>query len=255
MSFFPRTPSASISTNLLAITAALSMGLVGCSEVEHIADTDLDMGEESEERVLLKGGVQNQLFGSLNPETPSLSGLALETGIESGDLTSGTIDGQSSNTASSETASNEIYDEGGNEDDDDNAARNLEEHCGNSDKESFLALEVSAPAAVSLDEDITDSIKIALYNEGRTDAHKVALSVRLSSDKYLDDGDLEISEGGLVVSGPEAFSEAMIEAGKLQPLVGIGSGDMVLIVHAQQLDPSSGCIIDDQVASLPLEII
>jgi hypothetical protein len=177
-----------------------------------------------------------------------------ETGVDSGDLNPGSIDDQSSNTASPETASNEIYDEGSN-DDDDNAARNVEEYCSDSQKESFLDLEVWAPSAVAMNEDISDSIKIALYNEGRVDAHKVALSVRLSSDKDLDDGDRELSAGGLVVSGPEAFSEAIVEAGKLQPLVGVESGDMVLIVHAQQLDPNSGCIIDDRVVSLPLEII
>lgn len=253
MSFFPRTPAASIS-NLLAITAALSMGLVGCSEAEYAANNALELDEEAEESVLLKGAPQEQLFGSLELEVPSLSGLNPETGIENEDLNPGTIGEQGNNTASSETASNEIYDEGGNEDEG-NTARDFEEHCGNSNKESSLDLEVWAPAAVSIDEDITDSIKIALYNKGRIDAHKVALSVRLSSDKNLDDGDLEISEGGLIVSGPEAFSEAMVEAGKLQPLVGIESGDMVLIVHAQHLDPNSGCIIDDRVISLPLEII
>jgi len=254
MSFFPRPPAASIPNNLLAITAALSMGLVGCSEVEYVANAEPDVSEESEENVLLKGSPEQQLFGSLNPEAPSLSGLDPDTGVERGDLTPGAIDDQSSNTASSETASDEIYDEGSN-DDKDTMARDVEEHCTDSKKESSLDLEVWAPSAVSMDEDISDSIKIALYNEGRIDAHKVALSVRLSSDKNLDDGDRELSAGGLIVSGPEAFSEAMVEAGKLQPLVGVESGDMVLIVHAKQLDPTSGCIIDDRIVSLPLEII
>jgi|GEM_PF-5571897 len=254
MSFCPRPPATSFSNNLLAITAALSMGLVGCSEAEYVANAEPDVSEESEENVLLKGSPEQQLFGSLNPDAPSLSGLNPETGVESGDLTPGAIDDQSSNTASSETASNEIYDEGSN-DDKDTMARDVEEYCTDSKKESSLDLEVWAPSAVSMDEDISGSIKIALYNEGRIDAHKVALSVRLSSDKNLDDGDRELSAGGLIVSGPEAFSEAMVEAGKLQPLVGVESGDMVLIVHAKQLDPTSGCIIDDRIVSLPLEII
>jgi hypothetical protein len=254
MSFFSRKSNLSLS-NFIAITAALSMGLVGCSQSELDTDHELNFEDETEETVLLKGDPEEEevlLKGDpgdsiivFTGQIPSLGNLEPQGGIQ----VEGTISAQESNTASPDTASNDIYDDDGNETSD-----GSEKSCDAQDG-GDLELLFSAPSAVFVGDDLTDAIKVSLRNDGRVDVLKVAVSLRLSSDKTLDDGDLELSEAGLVVGGPSALSDVMIEFGKLQPLVGLESGKYVLIVHAQQIESRSGCIIDDSIASLPLELI
>jgi hypothetical protein len=255
MSFFSRKSTLSLS-NFIAITVALSMGLVGCSQSELDTDHELSFDDEAEETVLLKGDpVEEEVLLKGDPESsvivftgqiPSLGTLETQGGIQ----VEGTISAQENNTDSPDTASNDIYDDDGNETPD-----GSEKDCDDHPEDGGLELSFSAPSAVFVGDDLTDAIKVSLRNDGHVDVPKVAVSVRLSSDKTLDDGDLELSEAGLVVSGPSALSDVMIELGKLQPLVGLESGKYVLIIHAQQIETRSGCIIDDSIASLPLEII
>ena len=259
MSFFSRKSTLSLS-NFIAITAALSMGLVGCSQSELDTDHDLSFDDETEETVLLKGNPdEEEVLLKGDPEStvivftgqiPSLGTLEPQGGIQVEGPGQGTISAQENNTASPDTASNDICDDDGNETPD-----GSEKDCDDHPEDGGLELSFSAPSAVFVGDDLTDAIKVSLRNDGHVDVPKVAVSVRLSSDKTLDDGDLELSEAGLVVSGPSALSDVMIEFGKLQPLVGLESGKYVLIIHAQQIETRSGCIIDDSIASLPLEII
>ena len=258
MSFFSRNSKLS-NSNFIAITVALSMGLMGCSQSEFDPDLELNSADETEGTVLLKGDPTEEevlLKGdSESPiivftgQVPSPGDLDPYGGIPVEGPVSGTISAQEDNTVSGDTA-NDIYDDEGNDTPDGSEA-----NCGDYPEDGGLELSFSAPSAVFVGDDLTDVIKVSLRNDGRVDVPKVAVSLRLSSDKTLDDGDLELSEAGLVVGGPSVLSDIMIEFGKLQPLVGLESGKYALIVHVQPIEASSGCIIDDLIASLPLEII
>ncbi len=254
MSFFPRKNNHSTS-HFIALATALSMGLVGCSQGEFDENHELTFDDETSEQ--MDAGEQGELLKGEPEDSIILSGLVPlpdssepQEGILVDGPEQGTITSQESNTASAETASNSIYNDDGNE-----AAEGTAKNCDELQESGSLALSFSAPSAAFIDDDLTDSLKVSLQNEGRLDAQKVAISIRLSSDKNLDDGDLELNEPSLVVNGPAVFSEEMVEFGKLQPLVGIESGEYVIIVHAQQFDADSNCIIDDSIASLPLQII
>ena len=238
----------SIHNLLITLTAAITMGLVGCApqSPDPVGQVSFDGYGNATSLVKPANSEQSLIFATAYQSPTSASGLPgddLDSGFETFAPTA--TDSSQADDDSNSSAARE-------EEEEQEASRGA---CKEDDLFGNLSVEIDGPAAAFMDDNISKSIKIAIYNDNPSDSSKVQIIVRLSKDSQPDEQDLILTGPEQLVAGPGAFSEQQVDPGALQPLVGIESGKYHIIVSIDEVEFSGHCIIDDNIASFPLEVI
>ncbi len=235
MSSIPcHSPASAISSRLFVLVAALSVALTGCNSSAPGSVGAAEFEPQSAEETLVKPAPSN----AISIDKDSFATL------------SASLPDNNANTVTAASRSDDQDDaisSPGNEDE--------QVECTDADLLGNLSVEIDGPAVAFMDDNISEAVKVVLYNDQRGAQDKVEVSLHLSDDSKLDEGDLILTQPEHTVTGPDAFSVAQIDLGKLQPLVGIPSGKYHVIVRIDEQSASSDCVIDDNVASFPLEIL
>ena len=219
----PLHTTSALNTRLIGLTAALTLALAGCQAPGPEPGTQVEFEVDSVEPTLIKPAPEMPTFATKG--TPPVAPEAPQVEVVS-------------------TARDEEKEE-----------EERPVNCSQDESLGNLSVEIGGPSAAFEGDDISEYIKVVLISDSRIQSPKAEVSVHLSKDESLDEGDLILSAPDLVASSPEMFSELLVEVGKLQPLVGIDPGNYQVFVRIDEHISDSNCFLDDNTASFPLEVI
>jgi len=219
----PLHTTSALNTRLIGLTAALTLALAGCQAPGPEPGTQVEFEVDSVEPTLIKPAPEMPTFATKG--TPPVAPEAPQVEVVS-------------------TARDEEKEE-----------EERPVNCSQDQSVGNVRVVIDGPAAAFEDDDISADIKVALISESNYQDSKVQVSLHLSKDDILDDGDMLMSAPDLVVYSREMFSELLAEVGKLQPLVGIDPGNYQVFVRIDEHISDSNCFLDDNTASFPLEVI